>query len=85
MHESPLRAAGLYREAVYVAMSRARHGSYLYATTSQAADLIERPHTAGIPLPDEHADELDHDIKRALHDSRAKTLASIHQPLMPTR
>ena len=75
---------GLYREAVYVAMSRARHGSHLYATASQAAELVERPHTAGIPLPAEHVDELDFDVKQAVSQSRAKTLASIHDPLLPT-
>ena len=75
---------GLYREAVYVAMSRARHGSHLYATSAQAAELVERPHTAGIPLPAEHVDELDFDVKQAVSQSRAKTLASIHDPLLPT-
>ena len=75
---------GLYREAVYVAMSRARHGSHLYATASQAAELVERPHTAGIPLPAEHVDELDFDVKQAVVQSRAKTLASLHDPLLPT-
>ena len=76
--------AGLYREAVYVAMSRARHGSHLYATASQAAELVERPHTAGIPLPAEHVDELDFDVSQAVAQSRAKTLASLHDPLLPT-
>ena len=76
--------AGLYREAVYVAMSRARHGSFLFATASQAAELVERPHTAGIPLLAEHVDELDFDVKQAVAQSRAKTLASLHDPLLPT-
>ena len=47
-------------------MSRARHGSYLYATASQAAELVERPHSDGIPLPAEHADELDFDVHHAV-------------------
>ena len=76
--------AGLYREAVYVAMSRARQGSFLYATASQAAELVERPHSDGIPLPAEHADELDFDVRQAVSQSRAKTLASLHDPLLPT-
>lgn len=75
--------AGLYREAVYVAMSRARHGSHLFATAAQVAELVERPHTHGVPLPDEHPDELDHDIRRAVNESRAKRLAITHNRLLP--
>ncbi len=41
--------AGLYREAVYVAMSRARLSAWIYGTTTEALDMTER-HTTGIPL-----------------------------------
>ena len=40
--------AGLYREAAYVALSRARHGARIYATTRDA-DLLERAHVSGHP------------------------------------
>ncbi|MBA3289179.1 MAG: AAA family ATPase, partial [Acidimicrobiia bacterium] len=73
---------GLYREAVYVAMSRARHGAHVFATSRQVAELTERAHTAGIPLPSEHADELDHDLRHAVQTSRAKQLAHHHEPLL---
>ena len=69
--------AGLYREAVYVAMSRARHGAWLYATSRQAADL-DTPtpgHGRGIALPSEHADTPDYDLRQALQASRAKQFA----------
>ncbi len=48
--------AGLYREAVYVAMSRARLSAWIYGTTAEAIDIAER-HTTGIPLPGERAPE----------------------------
>jgi conjugative relaxase-like TrwC/TraI family protein len=70
--------AGLYREAVYVAMSRARYGAWIFATHRHATELTEQPHTTGIALPCEHADELDHDLRTALTTSRAKTLAINH-------
>ena len=73
---------GLYREAVYVAMSRARHGAFVFATNAQAAELVERPHTAGIPLEVEHVDELDHDLTRAIQQSRSKVLAHSHEPFI---
>ena len=64
---------GMYREAYYVAMSRARHGATLYATTAQAA--IERAHTDGtIPLPSERVDQPDEQILDTLQRSEAKTL-----------
>ena len=74
---------GLYREAVYVAMSRARDGAWIYATSRQAGELAERSHTTGIPLPSEHADELDHDLKTAISASRAKTFAITQAPQLP--
>ena len=72
--------AGLYREAVYVAMSRARDGAWLYATSRQAADLDTPTHRhgRGIALPSEHADEPDYDLRQALQASRAKQFAISH-------
>ena len=43
--------AGLYREAIYVALSRARLSAWIYATAAQAVEF-ER-HDTGIPLPTE--------------------------------
>ncbi|MDJ0769259.1 MAG: MobF family relaxase, partial [Ilumatobacter sp.] len=64
---------GMYREAYYVAMSRARHGATLYATTAEAA--VERAHTNGtIPLPSERDDRPDEQILDTLQRSEAKTL-----------
>ncbi len=71
--------AGLYREAAYVAMSRARHGAWLYATTSQAAYITEPGHSAGIPLPDE-ADDAEHTLLAVLERSEAKHLALTTTP-----
>jgi hypothetical protein len=73
---------GLYREAVYVAMSRARDGAYLYATSRRVAELVERSHASGIPLEAEHVDELDRDVRRAVEESRAKVLAHGHERLL---
>jgi conjugative relaxase-like TrwC/TraI family protein len=73
--------AGLYREAAYVALSRARHGARLFATTRQAAELAEQPHTTGIPLPNEPpADDPEHDLVAQLHRSEAQTLALSQHP-----
>ena len=47
--------AGLYREAAYVALSRARLGTWLYASTGQLADLESSDHSTGI-TPDDEAD-----------------------------
>jgi hypothetical protein len=70
---------GLYREAAYVAMSRARHSSHIYATSRQATDLTDH-HTTGIPLPTEHPDQPDHDLTQAIETSRAKTFATTLAP-----
>ncbi|MDQ3178028.1 MAG: AAA family ATPase, partial [Actinomycetota bacterium] len=72
--------AGLYRQAGYVAMSRPRHGASIYATSRDATAMIERPHSRGIPLPDEHDDNPAWDLRTALETSRAKSFASSHQP-----
>ena len=71
--------AGLYREAAYVAMSRARHGAHLYATTAQAAALTELGHSTGIPLPDEH-DDPEHELVARLERSQTKSLATAISP-----
>ena len=44
--------AGLCREGIYVALSRARLSAWIYATTAQVGELDQR-HDAGIPLPAE--------------------------------
>jgi conjugative relaxase-like TrwC/TraI family protein len=70
--------AGLYREAAYVALSRARDGAHLYATTHQAAELDNSPHSTGIPDP--RTDRPEGHLLDRLHHSRAKTFASHHAP-----
>lgn len=72
-------AAGLYREAGYVALSRARNTARLYATTQQAAHIGE-PHTTGIPLPSETADDPHADIVATLTRSRAKQFVTADHP-----
>ncbi len=76
--------AGLYREAVYVAMSRARHASHLYATSTQLSELVEASHATGIPLPDEHLDDPDRDLRHAVGTSRTKHLALSDDPHLLT-
>jgi conjugative relaxase-like TrwC/TraI family protein len=73
--------AGLTREAGYVALSRARHGARLYATTRQAAELDT--HSTGLPLPgDTETDPTDEIVER-LHRSTAKTLTLLDHPDLP--
>lgn len=73
--------AGLYREAGYVALSRARNTAHLYATTNDAAGIGERPHTDfAIPLPTEHVDDPEHDLLSVLECSQAKQFASAQAP-----
>jgi len=67
--------AGLYREAVYVAMSRARLSAWIYGTTTEAIDLAER-HANGIPLPGERAENPEHELIERTHTSGAKQLVS---------
>lgn len=66
---------GLYREAVYVAMSRARLSAWIYGTTTEALDMAER-HATGIPLPGERAPDPEHDLIDRIHVSGAKQLVS---------
>jgi conjugative relaxase-like TrwC/TraI family protein len=72
--------SGLYRQAGYVAMSRARFGSRLYATSRDAATLGERPHSTGIPLPSEPVADPEADLLHALETSHAKLLATTVAP-----
>ena len=67
--------AGLYREAVYVAMSRARLSARIYSTTAEAIDIAER-HATGIPLPTERAENPEHELIERIHVSGAKQLVS---------
>lgn len=69
--------AGLYREAVYVAMSRARLSAWIYGTTTEALDIAER-HATGIPLPGERVPDPEHDLIERIHTSGAKQLVSTH-------
>ena len=71
--------AGLYREAAYVALSRARHGAILYATSRQAAEIGERDHATGLPLlgGTEHPE---HDLLTTIARSEAKTFAATIDP-----
>ena len=67
--------AGLYREAVYVAMSRARLSAWIYGTTTEALDIAER-HGTGIPLLGELLTDPEHDLIERIHVSGAKQLVS---------
>jgi len=67
--------AGLYREAVYVAMSRARLSAWIYGTTAEAIDIAER-HATGIPLPGERTENPEHELIERTHVSGAKQLVS---------
>ncbi len=71
--------SGLYREAAYVALSRARQGATLYATSRQVAEIEERDHTRGLPLPGE-AERPEHDLLTAIARSEAKTFATSDDP-----
>ena len=67
--------AGLYREALYVAMSRARLSAWIYGTTTEALDLVDR-HATGIPLPGERVPDPEHDLIERIHVSGVKQLVS---------
>jgi conjugative relaxase-like TrwC/TraI family protein len=74
--------AGLYREGAYVALSRARHEAWLYATSLQAADLAEA-HRHGIPLPTEAHPDPEADLLERLHISAAENLVVVDDPHAP--
>ena len=67
--------AGLYREAVYVAMSRARLSAWIYGTTTEVIGVTER-HATGIPLPGERAENPEHELIERMHVSGTKQLVS---------
>jgi conjugative relaxase-like TrwC/TraI family protein len=71
---------GLYREGIYVALSRARLTAWIYATTTQAVE-IEQRHSTGIPLPTETALNPERDLLARMHLSAAKTLVTVGDPL----
>lgn len=72
--------AGLYREAAYVALSRARRSAHLYATTRDAATIGEAGHTSGIPHLSENVDDPEADLTRAIATSRAKQFVTAEHP-----
>ena len=71
--------AGLYREAIYVALSRARLSAWIYATTSQMRELQER-HDTGIPVPTEHHTGPQRELLARMITSKTKTLVTIDDP-----
>lgn len=66
---------GLYREAIYVAMSRARLSAWMYGTTAEALDVADQ-HATGIPLPGERLPDPECDLVERIHASSAKQLVS---------
>ena len=71
--------AGLYREGIYVALSRARLSAWIYATHNQALELEQR-HDTGIPLPTEHPAEPERAFLARMHTSGAKSLVTVSDP-----
>ena len=71
--------AGLYREGIYVALSRARYSAWIYATSTQVAELDQR-HDTGIPLPTETVHDPQQDLLARMHASGAKTLVTVGDP-----
>ncbi len=71
--------AGLYREGIYVALSRARLSAWIYATSAQVVELDQR-HDAGIPLPTETVHDPQRDLLARMHTSGAKTLVIVGDP-----
>ena len=72
--------AGLYREAAYVSLSRARHSAHLYATSRDAARVGEPAHTTGIPLAVENVDDAETDLAVTIAESRAKQFVTVEHP-----
>ncbi len=68
--------AGLYREAGYVGMSRARHVSRVYATSAQAAETLDA-HRNGIPLPTEPDPNPEAELRARLDTTGAKNLVLV--------
>ena len=76
--------AGLYREAAYVAVSRARHTAHLYATVRQAEQIGERDHTTGITLPTEHTPDPGTELETTIARSQAKHFVTTDHPNLDT-
>lgn len=72
---------GLYREAGYLLLSRGREENWLIATATDLDDLDRDldQHNRGLLHPDDELD-VDEDLNRRLNRSRAKLLASTHDP-----
>jgi hypothetical protein len=70
---------GLFREAAYVALSRARRTARIYVTTAQAAELTQR-HQHGIRLPTEAEPDPEAELLARLQITRAKHLVTFESP-----
>jgi conjugative relaxase-like TrwC/TraI family protein len=79
-HVHVVGPAGLYRESAYVGLSRARCGAVLYVTAAQAVELDTASHSRGIPLPGDHALDIDDQLLSRLQESRAKQLITWRYP-----
>jgi hypothetical protein len=75
--------AGLYREGAYVAMSRGCDGSWIYITSTQAADIAEA-HRLGIPLPTEPDPDPEADLLDRPKISAAKNFVTVDDPAAAT-
>ena len=72
--------AGLYREGIYVALSRARLSAWIYATVAQAVELDSPHHATGIPLPSEVVHDPEHDLLDRMQVTGTKTLVTSIDP-----
>lgn len=72
--------AGLYREGIYVALSRARLSAWIYATVAQAVELDAPHHATGIPLPSEVVHDPEYDLLARMQASDSKTLVTSIDP-----
>jgi conjugative relaxase-like TrwC/TraI family protein len=73
---------GLYREAAYTQLSRARHGNWLVLTAPEIEQItseLARHDSRGIPLPSEQID-LEQDLVDRINRSRAKLMAIARDP-----
>ena len=71
--------AGLYREGIYVALSRARLSAWIYATASQAIEL-DAPHESGIALPSGVIHDPEHELVARMQTSGSKSLVTTIDP-----
>ena len=79
-HVLMIGPAGLYREGIYVALSRARLSAWIYATSAQVAEMDQR-HDAGIPLPTETVHGPERDLLARMNATAAKMLVTAGDPL----